>query len=214
MNSQPRACWSCKGPVLDDLGCGTCGAVQPPDPRRDCFSLFGLPVGFAVDLATAEARYRDLQTQFHPDRFATRSATERRYSLEQVTRLNKCWQVLRDPLERATFLLERAGRPLGTLAGSSPQDPEFLLEVMALREALEGVDPRAPDAMEQIDALRKPMQRRIIDEVAVMGEAFHRHDRSGDVAALDLVAAGVNRMRYHRRYLEELDMLEEHALNA
>ena len=33
----------------------------------DYFTLFGLPVGYAIDIASLSTRYQDLQRQFHPD---------------------------------------------------------------------------------------------------------------------------------------------------
>ncbi len=38
--------------------------------HQNHFELFGLPARFAVDAAALEARYRELQREVHPDRFA------------------------------------------------------------------------------------------------------------------------------------------------
>src|SRR6266850_1820053 len=46
--------------------------------HQNHFELFGLPARFAVDAAALEARYRELQREVHPDRFAAAPESERR----------------------------------------------------------------------------------------------------------------------------------------
>ena len=50
------------------------------DPRADHFALFGLDRGFRLDLSDLDSRYRDVQAQVHPDRFAHAGDAERRLS--------------------------------------------------------------------------------------------------------------------------------------
>ena len=40
------------------------------DIRDNYFVLFGLAIGFPLDNAALAGRYRELQRQYHPDRFA------------------------------------------------------------------------------------------------------------------------------------------------
>ena len=40
------------------------------DLKQDFFVLFGLPVGFSVDIDRLEQAYLDIQGKVHPDRFA------------------------------------------------------------------------------------------------------------------------------------------------
>ena len=54
-------------------------------PNQNHFELFGLPARFAVDAAALEARYRELQREVHPDRFAAAPELERRVSMQLFT---------------------------------------------------------------------------------------------------------------------------------
>ncbi len=110
------------------------------------FELFGLPVSYSIDRRQLSQSYRSLQQQFHPDRFATAAEQERRISLQMASRVNEGNRVLRDPIERARYLLEMEGVDLGT-DGETLRDNQFLLEQIELREQLEevqhGADPGA-----------------------------------------------------------------------
>ncbi len=107
------------------------------------FDLFGLPAVFALDSDQLAGRYRDLQRELHPDRFAAAGEREKRLSLQASTLVNEAYQTLKDPLSRARYLLTlRAGA-----AGDdkeTTQDMAFLMEQMELREAL-AVAPKGPD---------------------------------------------------------------------
>src|SRR3954465_615579 len=105
----PPACWSCAGPVdAAALFCPTCKAVQPPR-STDHFTRLGLPVGFTVDIADLDRRYFQAQRQLHPDRFATKTPPQRAISQSQAVSLNDAYETLKDPLARASYLLQLKG---------------------------------------------------------------------------------------------------------
>lgn len=129
-------CWSCKGPVEGGaLFCTTCGIVQPPH-AADHFQRLGISRGFEIGNDVLSRHYFDLQARLHPDRFASRTATERAASLAQATALNEAYQTLRDPLSRAAYLLQLAGIEAPTEASGTVNDPELLMESLDRREAL------------------------------------------------------------------------------
>ncbi len=82
------------------------------DLSADFFSLFELPRGFRLNLSELDSRYRDVQAQVHPDRFAHASETERRLSMQWATHANEAYQTLKKPLERAKYLLHLAGHDI------------------------------------------------------------------------------------------------------
>lgn len=102
---------------------------------KNFFELFGLPVTFDVDGAQLSLRYRDVQREVHPDKFATATDAERRLSIQLTALVNEGYQTLRDPVRRARYLLELNGVSLDTDTDTR-MAPQFLLEQMELREAL------------------------------------------------------------------------------
>ena len=99
------------------------------------FELLGLPARFAVDPARLEHGYRELQSQVHPDRFAVASEPERRVAMQWATRANEAYRTLRDPLERARYLLHLKGYDTGEETNTA-MPPDFLMQQMEWREAV------------------------------------------------------------------------------
>ena len=99
------------------------------------FALFDLQPAFVIDLPRLAERYRELARETHPDRFADAPASEQRRALERAAQLNDAYQTLKSPSRRALYLLSLSGPSLPLEA--TVQDPEFLLQQMALREELE-----------------------------------------------------------------------------
>jgi molecular chaperone HscB len=108
------------------------------DLTQDYFGLFGLPlpVAYALDEGALEAAWHELQARVHPDRHAHLSDVEKRRSMQWATRVNEGFRVLRKPLERAQYLLVLAGVD-AALETNTAMSPEFLMEQMEWREAVE-----------------------------------------------------------------------------
>jgi molecular chaperone HscB len=79
------------------------------DFAQDYFSLFGLPASYRCDAAKLDSAYRRLQGEVHPDRFATAGAAERRLALQSSARVNEAYRALKDPVDRAQYLLSLHG---------------------------------------------------------------------------------------------------------
>lgn len=108
---------------------------MPLDFSRNHFELLGLPLAFRVDGAELERRYRELQTQVHPDRFAAGTEAERRVAMQWATRANEAYRTLRDPVDRARYLLNLKGFDTGEETNTS-MPADFLMQQMEWREAV------------------------------------------------------------------------------
>jgi molecular chaperone HscB len=100
------------------------------------FELFDLPVQFAQDRAQLEARWKDLQREAHPDKFAAQGTAAQRVAMQWSVRINEAYQRLKDPLKRAAYLCELQGAAVQA-ENNTAMPASFLMQQMAWREALE-----------------------------------------------------------------------------
>jgi molecular chaperone HscB len=107
------------------------------------FALFGLPERFNQDRSAIDARWKELQREAHPDKFAAQGAAAQRVAMQWSVRINEAYQRLKDPLKRAAYLCELRGAPINA-ENNTAMPAEFLMEQMAWRESLDeaqsGVD--------------------------------------------------------------------------
>ena len=100
------------------------------------FELFGLAPQFAQDRAAIDARWKDLQREAHPDKFAAQGAAAQRLAMQWSVRINEAYQRLKDPLKRAAYLCELNAAPVNA-ENNTAMPTEFLMQQMAWREALD-----------------------------------------------------------------------------
>ena len=134
------------------------------------FALFGVPAQFAQDRAAIDARWKDLQREAHPDRFAAQGAATQRQAMQWSVRINEAYQRLKDPLRRAAYLCELGGMPIQAESNTA-MPAEFLLQQMEWREALDDAQGEA-----NIDALHTEVmaaRQRVLAECAQALDVQH-----------------------------------------
>src|SRR5471032_1822363 len=140
-----------------------------PDFSRNHFELLGLPVHFAVDAARLESGYRGLQSQVHPDRFAAATEAERRVAMQWATRANEAFRTLKDPLERARYLLQLKGYDTEEESNTA-MPPDFLMQQMEWREAV--AEARSGSDAKELARLRDEIARARADMLRVLERAL------------------------------------------
>jgi molecular chaperone HscB len=100
------------------------------------FELFDLPVRFEQDRSQIDARWKALQAEVHPDRFAAEGAAGQRRAMQWSVRVNEAYARLKDPLRRAAYLCELHGAPIKA-ENNTAMPPGFLMQQMQWREALD-----------------------------------------------------------------------------
>jgi molecular chaperone HscB len=164
------------------------------------FELFGLAPAYRLEPESLEKRYREIQAQVHPDRFAHASDAERRASLQWTTRVNEAYRTLKDPVQRGRHLLELNGVDVA-FETNTQMPPEFLMQQLELREDLEAAA-RSKDAA-RLDGLRSALRSQKGSLEREIGEAIDaRRDYAG--------AAGlVRKLMFLDRLAGEIDAAYE-----
>lgn len=166
----------------------------------DDFTLFDLPQRFAVDRAELDARWRALQSEAHPDRFAADGASAQRLAMQWSVRINEAYRRLKDPLTRATYLCELRGAPVRA-EDNTAMPATFLMQQMAWREALDEAE--TLDAVEALnDDVRADERRRLASVAAALDDAGDAAAAAAEVRALMFVA------RFRQDIARRLEALE------
>lgn len=104
--------------------------------NTDYFQLFALPKQYAIDAKQLENNYRKIQSTSHPDRFVNASAAEKLASMQLATLSNEAYSTLKNPANRAKYLLELHG--IDAIAETNTALPmDFLMQQMEWREQME-----------------------------------------------------------------------------
>jgi len=127
------------------------------DISQDYFACYGLPKGFEVDLAGLRQLHRQLQQQYHPDRFVSHGDAEQRRAVQTTAYLNQAYATLGEPLKRGIYLLQLLGMdPLSPTNTQMPMD--FLLQQIDLREQMDELK-QVSDPEPALDALAGSLQK-------------------------------------------------------
>lgn len=169
------------------------------DSSTDYFTIFDLPVGFDIDNALLKARYLSLQKKLHPDRVARQSALQQRLALQSTALINQAFSVLSSSVQRAGYLLERAG--LETTAEQTHTDVEFLTTQMELRECLAELEHND----QPLQALSK-LEAQVVGEFRALEEAFAAAYAKGE---LETARAVRDKMQFFDKLRIEIEQLEE-----
>lgn len=184
-----QPCWLC-GKNMDRraLFCHVCGAIQPPRDL-DHFTRLSLERRFDIDLERLSRQRAGLTKALDPGRFAARGVRQQAFSRQQADAIDLAFEVLREPVRRARYLLELEGTPFAVLAACGD-------EAGLLRADFDAAENGA-----DLDRLGTHVAQRITECVTEMSVAFRtgRHEEAAQILtrleALEAIAAEVRDRR-------------------
>ena len=128
-------CWHCQSEVSGEYFCERCVKVQPVSKEADYFTCLGFPRRLRIDPQELEAKFYELSRAFHPDFYQNKSETEQAISLSNAATLNTAYRTLRDPIQRAEYLVDLEAGSVKEIRTSPPAD--LFEEILELQETLE-----------------------------------------------------------------------------
>ncbi len=167
----------------------------------DYFTLLGLPQQFEVTTAALDERFRQLQREVHPDRFAAADDAARRASMMLATQINAAYQTLRSPLKRAIYLLELSGVDVGAESNTA-MSPEFLMSQMMWREQV--ADARSAKDAATLAQLQAEISGDIHDAYADLAVSLNVSLDQDKNLSQDAVE-GVRRLMFLEKLREEIE---------
>ncbi len=159
----------------------------------DDFELFGLSRRFAQDRAALDERWKQLQREAHPDKFAAQGAAAQRVAMQWSVRINEAYQRLKDPLSRATYLCELHGHDIQAESNTA-MPAAFLVQQMQWREALDEASNHS-----ELDALLAQVRA---SERAAMQNLTHCLDEDSNYPE---AVAQIRGLMFMRRFQQDLD---------
>jgi molecular chaperone HscB len=148
-------CWHCQSEVSGEYFCERCVKVQPVSKELDYFTCLGFPRRLTIDQSALETKFYELSRAFHPDFYQNKSAAEQAISLDNSALLNTAYRTLRDPIQRAEYLVDLEAGAAKEIRTSPPAD--LFEQIIELQEILD--EYRATDRTSEMEPkLRAKLQ--------------------------------------------------------
>ncbi len=137
-------CWHCQSEVSGEYFCGRCVKVQPLSKELDYFTCLNLPRKLVIDEKELEETFYAMSRSFHPDFFANKDDSEQAVSLGNTALLNTAYRTLKDPIQRAEYLIRLEAGSAKDIRSTPPAD--LFEEILELQEDLEEFQSRSIEA--------------------------------------------------------------------
>jgi len=177
-------CWHCQSEVSGEYFCDRCVKVQPVSKELDYFTCFGFPRRLSIDQQKLETKFYELSRAFHPDFYQNKSGEEQTISLGNSAMLNTAYRTLRDPIQRAEYLLDLEAGAVKDIRTTPPAD--LFEEILELQDTLDEfrASDRTSDAAAalrtQLQTERATLEQRQRDMETQIQRLFGRWDALQD----------------------------------
>jgi molecular chaperone HscB len=170
--------------------------------ESDFFTLFDLPQQFVIDDVKLKSTYRNLQKQYHPDRYTSASEHEQRLALQYAAHLNEGLTVLRSPVKRAIYLLGLVG--IEFKSDNLASDPQFLMQQIEWREQLAELS-AAADTAADLEQFIVEIELEQVAYENLFEQAMITKDYAG-------VLPLISKMQFMSKLLIEAEQVEDQLL--
>lgn len=167
------------------------------------FQLFDMEAKFDIDNKKLDNLYQQQIIRFHPDKFATKSSSEKLQALQNTSLINSAYSVIKSPLKRADYLLSLKG--INAFDEKDTQmDIDFLIQHGELREQLEEI--KTTKNENELNNFIDNINEKINTNIKQISQLFKEK--------LDLkkIKNSIRELKFHEQLLKESNNLIYHWL--
>ena len=171
--------------------------------NQNYFDMFSLPESFDIDADKLTTNYKELQAQYHPDKFSGSDDATRLKALQTSSILNQAFDTLKSPLKRSAYML--------VLQGIDPEEhnqshlsESLLLQQMDWRDQLEIA--AGEEDLTSLDRLKQDAKTELEAGIETFKSALKNQDY---VSA----KATYHKLQFVEKFIHEIDRSEEKILD-
>ena len=170
---------------------------------QNYFELFDLETSFFISDSNLKDSYRREIARFHPDKFASKTDSEKLQALQNTSLLNTAFEMIKSPLNRASYLLKLDGvDPFDEK--DTAMDHDFLISQIDLREELEVIESKTDT--DKLDDFIDRIESHIQSKVKSISNAF-----KGNSDTLE-IKKDVRELKFYEQLAKESNKLMDEWL--
>tara|TARA_Y100000385_G_scaffold170338_1_gene176432 strand:- start:1139 stop:1654 length:516 start_codon:yes stop_codon:yes gene_type:complete len=170
---------------------------------QNYFELFDLETSFFISDSSLKDSYRREIARFHPDKFASKTDSEKLQALQNTSLLNTAFEMIKSPLNRASYLLKLDGvDPFDEK--DTAMDHDFLISQIDLREELEVIESKTDT--DKLDDFIDRIESHVQSKVKSISNAF-----KGNSDTLE-IKKDVRELKFYEQLAKESNKLMDEWL--
>ena len=170
---------------------------------QNYFELFDLETSFFISDSSLKDSYRREIARFHPDKFASKTDSEKLQALQNTSLLNTAFEMIKSPLNRASYLLKLDGvDPFDEK--DTAMDHDFLISQIDLREELEVIESKTDT--DKLDDFIDRIESHVQSKVKSISKAF-----KGNSDTLE-IKKDVRELKFYEQLAKESNKLMDEWL--
>lgn len=188
--------------------CPFCNRISPAVGNRSPYQVLGYEKEHLnIDTEDLQKRMFELSKRFHPDRFAGKSAEEIQFSHDHSSAINNAYRILKNPISRAKYAVERELGSIEEKSASVPADmADLFFEVHDHLDAIQESNGNAPrDALKAVEQAETELREKVRALEKDLKEKFNRYDEQPGREWIEQMKEILSHRSYIQSFLRQID---------
>jgi molecular chaperone HscB len=188
--------------------CPFCSRILPVGGDRSPYQVLGYEKeNLNIDTEDLEKRLFELSKKFHPDRFAGKSAEEIQFSHDHSSAINNAYRILKNPISRAKYAVERELGSIEEKSASVPVDmADLFFEVHDHLDTIQESNGNPPaDALKAVEQAETELREKVRALEKDLKEKFDRYDEKPEREWIEQMKEILSHRSYIQSFLRQID---------